>query len=199
MRILVAEDDGVTRKILSSVLEKDGFEVTLCPDGHQAWNTYESQPDLDLFIFDWMMPGLSGVDLCHKIRETPAGKHKYILLLTAKSETDDIVLGLQAGADDYLTKPFRRNELLARLQVGVRILELQKALARRVHELEEALTEIKTLRGLLPICSYCKRIRDDDNLWNQMESYISQHSHAEFTHGICPECEAKLMKELEES
>lgn len=196
MKILVAEDDSVTQKILTSVLQKDGYEVLLCPDGIKAWEKAQADPEIDLCVFDWMMPGMSGVDLCRKIRETPEGRHKYILLLTAKNETDDIVLGLQAGADDYLTKPFRRNELLARLQVGVRMLELQKALAKRVKELEEALSEIRTLKGLLPICSYCKKIRSDDDSWSQMESYISKHSDAEFTHGICPACEEKLMKEI---
>src|SRR5438105_4818844 len=106
--------------------------------------------------------------------------------------------GLGAGADDYIVKPFEREELRARVQVGFRMLALQAALADRVRELEEALTRVKQLQGLLPICSYCKKVRDDRNYWQQVETYIEGHSDAQFTHGICPECREKYVEpELE--
>jgi sigma-B regulation protein RsbU (phosphoserine phosphatase) len=100
---------------------------------------------------------------------------------------------LEAGADDYLTKPFDPQELRARIKVGERILGLQTSLAERVTELEDALSRVKQLQGLLPICSYCKKIRDDQNYWEQVESYISKHTEAQFSHGICPDCYAQFV------
>src|SRR5262249_3973980 len=141
-----------------------------------------------LAILDWMMPELDGVDVCRTLRAEPSAEPTYIILLTAKAEKGDIVKGLEAGADDYLTKPFDRNELRARLQVGLRMLELQKNLADRVRELEAALSNVKQLQGLIPICSYCKKIRDDKNYWQQVECYVSAHTDARFSHGICPAC-----------
>src|SRR5207237_6416573 len=105
-----------------------------------------------------------------------------------------IVTGLTAGADDYIVKPFQRDELHARVRVGERLLELQATLADRVKELEAALARVKLLHGLLPICSYCKKVRDDQNYWQQVESYISAHSGVQFSHGICPGCYESLMK-----
>ena len=106
--------------------------------------------------------------------------------------------GLTAGADDYMTKPFDRAELKARINAGERILRLQAELAARVKELELALANVRLLQGLLPICCYCKKIRNDQNYWQQVDTYIADHSEAQFTHGICPECRDKIVKpELE--
>ena len=122
----------------------------------------------------------------------------YIILLTAKGRKEDIVQGLTAGADDYIIKPFDRSELKARINVGERILRLQAELAARVKELELALANVKLLQGLLPICCYCKKIRNDHNYWQQVDTYIADHSEAQFTHGICPECREKIVRpELE--
>jgi DNA-binding response OmpR family regulator len=119
--------------------------------------------------------------------------------LTTKSDKEDVVVGLDAGADDYVTKPFDREELRARVQVGLRVVQLQHALADRVNELEEALSRVKQLQGLLPICSFCKRVRNDQNYWQQVESYVTQHSEAKFSHSICPDCfEQYVKKEFDE-
>ncbi|PYV91799.1 MAG: response regulator, partial [Acidobacteria bacterium] len=123
----------------------------------------------------------------------------YIILLTAKERSQDIVAGLQAGADDYLTKPFDLEELRARMQAGLRISELQDSLAERVRELEDALSRVRILQGLLPICSYCKKIRDDSNYWQQIENYVTAHSGAQFSHSVCPQCYEEIVKpQLEE-
>ena len=148
----------------------------------------QKQDSPRLAILDWMMPGLDGVEICRRVRATTPRKPPYLILLTARGSTADVVVGLQAGADDYVTKPFERDELKARVQAGARIVELQEALATRVIELEEALSRVKLLQGLLPICAYCKRVRNDGDYWQQVESYVSEHSEARFSHGICPEC-----------
>src|SRR5262249_3516987 len=123
----------------------------------------------------------------------------YIVLLTAKGTKEDVVTGLDAGADDYLAKPFDRNELRARLRVGERIVELQSGMTERVRQLGEAFAKVKELQGLIPICCYCKRIRSDENYWQQVEAYVSAHSGARFSHGICPEClDTVVKKELDE-
>ena len=137
---------------------------------------------------------MEGVEVCRKARAEDNTMATYIILLTARGRKEDIVEGLQAGADDYLTKPVNPKELQARLQVGVRILGLQKSLSDHVKELEDALSHIKTLQGLLPICSYCKKIRNDQNYWEQMEGYITKHSKAVFSHSICPDCYEKYAK-----
>jgi response regulator RpfG family c-di-GMP phosphodiesterase len=146
-----------------------------------------------------MMPGMDGIELTRKVRSNPQLNTTYIIMLTALIQKKDIVTGLKAGADDYITKPFDNKELHARIKVGVRIVELEKHLKDRIIELEEALKHIKRLQGLVPICAYCKKIRSDDNYWQQVEGYISERSDAEFSHSICPECYEEFVEpELEE-
>lgn len=194
MKILIAEDDPVSRKLLETLLIKWGYEVVVTCDGEQAWEKLHQKDSPKLAILDWMMPGIDGVEVCRKAREADSTKTTYIILITAKGSKEDIVEGLQAGADDYLTKPVNSKELQARLQVGIRILELQNSLADRVTELEKALSHIKTLQGFLPICSYCKKIRNDQDYWEQVEGYITKHSEVVFSHGICPDCYEKYAK-----
>jgi sigma-B regulation protein RsbU (phosphoserine phosphatase) len=136
-----------------------------------------------------MMPGLSGVEVCSRARaERPHDQPLHLLLLTIKKGTSNIVEGLKAGADDYVTKPFSHDELKARLKVGERLISLQAELADRVKELEATLAQLHTIEGLLPICMYCKKIRDDKDYWHQIEGYIAAHSKTRFTHSICPTC-----------
>jgi phosphoserine phosphatase RsbU/P len=188
MRVLIAEDDLVSRKMLEATLTRWGYEVVITCDGESAWKALASENAPRIAILDWMMPNLDGVDVIRRIRESRTGEPPYILLLTAKGNKEDIVSGLEAGADDYVIKPFDREELRARLQAGIRILNLQAQLQARVRELEEAIARVRTLQGLLPICSYCKRVRNDGDYWQQVESYIADHSDARFSHGICPDC-----------
>ena len=194
MKILIAEDDLISRRMLEAVLTKWNYEVVAASDGLQAWNALQTENPPPLAILDWMMPGMNGVEFCRKLRQTQTHTPTYVILLTSKRQQEDVIEGLEAGANDYIRKPFDRGELRARIQVGERVVELQLALADRVRVLEEALDKIKTLHGLLPICSYCKKIRNDQNYWQQLETYIGQHSGAEFSHGICPECIEKYIK-----
>jgi DNA-binding response OmpR family regulator len=188
MKVLIAEDDAVSRRVLAATLDRFGYEVVAVADGAEAWTALRSEDAPHLAILDWMMPEIDGVEVCRRVRALSAAAPPYLILLTAKSEKVDVVTGLDAGASDYLTKPFDRSELRARVQVGARVVELQEKLAARARELEVALSQVKQLQGLLPICSYCKNIRDEQNYWHRVESYISGRAEVEFSHGICPDC-----------
>lgn len=198
MKILIAEDDEVSCRVLQLMLASWGHEVITTRDGGSAWALLQREDAPPLVILDWMMPGMDGVEVCRLVRQKQSATPTYIILLTAKGGKADIVRGLDAGANDYLTKPFDREELRARVQVGVTVVGLQQGLAERVAELEEALAHVNLLRGILPICSYCKNVRDDRDYWQSVECYISEHSEAQFSHSICPDCyEAVVRPQLE--
>jgi phosphoserine phosphatase RsbU/P len=192
VRVLIAEDDVVSREFLAFTLRGWGYEVVQAGDGGAAWQALAQPHPPRLAILDWMMPHLDGLELCAKIRRSPPHCGTYIILLTARGKPEDVVRGLRSGADDYLIKPFDREELRARLQVGQRVSDLQAKLTAHVRELQAALRSVRKLQGLLPICAYCKKIRNDQNYWQQVEAYISEHTQAQFTHGICPECFEKI-------
>ena len=194
MKILVADDDRTSRLLLQRSLERWGHEVTIAGDGQQAWASLQASDAHEIAILDWMMPHLDGLEICRRLRAAHPDRALYVILLTARNRSEDLIAGLDAGADDYVTKPFDEGELRARLRAASRLIDLQRELAARVRELEAALSRVDELHGLLPICSYCKRIRDDGNYWHQVEVYVTNHSAATFTHGICPECTEKVMR-----
>ena len=198
MKILIAEDDPVSRRILEATLLKWGYNVWVAIDGTQAWDILQGENAPTLAILDIMMPGLDGLEVCRRVRQLPTPTPPYIIMLTAMASKDEVVNGIQAGANDYLSKPFHRDELKARVAVGAQMLGLQRNLAERVKELEAALSQVKQLQGMLPICSYCKKIRNDQNYWQRVEGYISDHTDVEFSHGICPDCHCRVMGELAE-
>ena len=198
MHVLIAEDDRVTGEILARTLQRWNYSTTVVSDGAQAWDRLRVATDPTLAILDWMMPEMDGPDVCRRVRQELPLANMYLLLVTARESRGDVVAGLDAGADDYIIKPFDPEELRARVAVGNRVLSLQQKLAERVEELQSALSNVKQLRGLLPICSYCKRIRGDDSYWTQVESYIAERSDAQFSHGICPPCANVLEKEIED-
>ncbi|MBI4476640.1 MAG: response regulator transcription factor [Acidobacteria bacterium] len=198
MKILVAEDDAICRRLLEGTLRGWGYQAVACVDGERALDELMKPEAPSVAILDWMMPGLDGVDVCRRVRAEKAFKTPpYLIMLTANNRHEDIVAGLDAGADDYMVKPFNVDELRARVQCGVRVVSLQKALADRIQELEEAMSRVKRLQGLLPICAYCKRIRDGRNYWNQVDQYIGEHADVQFSHGVCPECSSALDEEIE--
>ncbi len=173
MKVLVAEDDAVSRLVLVTKLKKLGHEVIATQDGEAAWLAFTLQQP-QLVITDWMMPKLDGLELCRKIRHHEQKKYAYIIMLTALFGKKNLLEGMNAGADDFLNKPLDMDELTAHLRVAERILALQH--------------EVKQLEGLLPICAYCKKIRDEDNEWEAIEGYISKRTDATFSHGYCPTC-----------
>ena len=188
MRILIAEDDFTSRSILTAILSKQGHTVTAAVNGAEAWEAMQQSDAPRLAILDWMMPEMDGIEACRRIRSMKTDQPPYLLMLTTKGFKGDIVEGLEAGADDYLSKPYDNAELLARIEVGRRMLEMQARLNRKIGALRKALDHIRTLQGILPICSFCKKIRDDQGYWRQVEVYIRDHSDADFSHGICPDC-----------
>ncbi|MDZ7698130.1 MAG: response regulator transcription factor [Deltaproteobacteria bacterium] len=204
MNILIAEDDATSRMMLRSVLTRLGYEVVEAVDGNAAWEVLKRPDAPRLVIVDWIMPGMDGLELVRRVRNLPEGAdgpetgakgRPYMIMLTSRDKKDDVIAGLDAGADDYLTKPFDPGELRARVAVGERMVAMEDGLAGKIRELHRALDHIRTLQGILPICASCKKIRDDNGYWEQVESYITKHSEVRFSHSVCPACAKKLYPE----
>ena len=196
VKILIAEDTNIYRKQLIWNLSDWGYEVITTNDGLAAWNTLKDDKSINFVILDWIMPELEGPEVCRMIRDRKGSRYIYIIILTSMDSKEDIVEGLKAGADDYIFTPFDPQELHYRIQVGERILNLELSLEKKVGQLKDALSHVKKLQGLLPICMHCKKIRNDQNTWQQIESYLEEHSEAMFSHSICKECKDKYYPEL---
>lgn len=194
MRILVAEDEPLALRTLVHALADAGYEVCAVADGLAALKALRAADAPLLAVLDWMMPGLDGVEVIRMVRAAPTTPAPYLIILTAKEGLDDVVEALESGANDFVIKTHDIREVLSRVRVGERVIGLQVELARRAAEAEAALSHIKRLQGLLPICCYCKKIRNDQNYWQEIELYIHDHSEADFTHGICPGCYEKIIK-----
>ena len=184
MNILIVDDDPTSRIILEAMLRTLGHEVTAKENGAQAFAHFSEAPaPVPLVISDMIMPEMDGLELCYKIRHAHRPQYTYLILLTTVSGKEGYLRGMRAGADDFVTKPFDEEQLAARLIVAERILSLQ--------------SQVKQLAGLLPICALCKKVRDDQNYWHQVESYVAQRTDARFTHSYCPDCCQKLRSELQ--
>ena len=179
MKILIAEDDPVASKILRLTIEHAGHDVVTVPNGAAAWLRFLDEP-VGVVVSDWMMPEVDGLELCRRIREHIQREYTYFILLTANhAGRENLALAMEAGIDDFLTKPLDRDTIWMRLRVAERILGFTR--------------QIRQLGELLPICAYCKKIRDDGTYWRQFEAYIQEHTGAHFSHGVCPECFEKEM------
>lgn len=194
MKLLIADDDTISQIMLKAMAAKAGYDSIVTGNGLRAYEIL-SQPDAPkLAILDWMMPGMDGVEVCRKVREIKTDEPSYLILLTSRANRKDIVQGLTSGANDYIIKPYDIEELHVRIGVGRRVVDLQAMLAGRIAELQAALAQIKTLHGILPICMYCKKIRDDEQYWQQVENYMTTHTEAQFSHSICPDCYKKYIE-----
>ncbi len=187
-RVLLAEDENVTRRLLEAQMTRFGFEVISVADGLKAWDVLQSPESPSLVVLDWNMPGLDGPDVCRKLRESPRAGYAYMLLVTARNAKSDVVQGLSAGADDFISKPVDPDELHARLRTGERIVRLEQTLAAQVKELQAAAEHVRELQGMIPICMHCKRIRNETQIWEKVETYIEHRSGAKFSHALCAEC-----------
>ena len=194
MNVLVADDHDVNRKLLRTILAAEGYHVFEAANGVDALNVLETATAPLVGLIDWEMPKMEGIEVCQQARLRQTTTPLFLILVTVRDSKQDVVAGLLAGANDYITKPFDKTELLARVKVGTQMVNLQQTLTERVDELKEALFNVKQLSGLLPICSYCKKIRDDQNYWQQVESYVGKHSEAKFSHSICPTCYEEHIK-----
>ena len=182
MNILIADDDPTSRIVLSATLKKLGHQVTATTGGAEALAVFDKE-NVPVLISDMVMPDVDGLELCRRVRALNRPRYTYIILLTAVGGKSGYLVGMKAGADDFINKPFDEEQLAARLAVAERILSLQ--------------TEVKQLAGLLPICSHCKKVRDDQNYWQQVESYIAKRTDAKFTHSYCPDCMKNALSEVE--
>lgn len=174
--VLVVDDDPVSSAQLGALAKAAGYEVQSAPNGREAWDLLQLAR-VPIVISDWYMPELDGPQLCRRIRARPNEPYVYFILVTARGGKQQYLAGMNAGADDFIAKPVDPDELRARLGVAERILGLRR--------------EVQQLEGLLPICSYCKRIRNDNEEWKSLEAYIEQHFATQFSHSICPDCYAK--------
>jgi phosphoserine phosphatase RsbU/P len=183
MRILVVEDDFDARDMLEVALELDGHDVATACHGEEGWQAFQSE-DFSVVISDCVMPETDGLELCRRIRASRTTRYCYVILLTALHGKAKFLEAMDAGADDFISKPYDPDELRARLRVAERIVGLQD--------------RIKRLEGVLPTCMYCKKIRDEGSHWVHIEKYISQRTEALFSHGVCPDCYSAVVKpELE--
>jgi sigma-B regulation protein RsbU (phosphoserine phosphatase) len=182
MKILIVDDEPTCLLLLRQLLVQAGHEVFEAPSGVEALNVLEKTP-VPLIIADWMMPQMDGLDLFRQVRERKFDWYVYLILLTSREGRADYHSAMQAGADDFMTKPVDGGYLATRIQVAQRILDLQST--------------VRQLRGLLPICSYCKKIKNEEGIWTRLEQYLATHSDASFTHGICRECLAREMAALD--
>lgn len=180
MKILIAEDDQISRKLLTTTLKQFGHEVKAFDNGTDAWAAFDASP-VRVIVSDWLMPGVDGLDFCRKVRAREQTEYTYFILLTANVQgKDTYVEAMNAGIDDFLAKPLDRDQIWMRLKVAERILRYA--------------TTIQALESMLPICSYCKNVRDDNNYWQQVETYLSNRTGTSFSHSVCPTCYTQKVK-----
>jgi CheY-like chemotaxis protein len=205
-RILVTDDAPDVLLLTRTLLEDEGYEVFEATTGQECLESARKHRP-DIVLLDVMLPDVTGTEVCRQIKSDPALGQTFVILVSGVRISSDFQAdGLDVGADGYIIKPVTNRELVARVQSMVRIKRAEDALRQKekeqerlILELQEALQEIKTLKGFIPICSSCKKIRDDAGYWDQLEAYISKHTDAVFTHSICPQCAEKVRAELNET
>ncbi|MBU1566284.1 MAG: response regulator [Proteobacteria bacterium] len=193
--ILVVDDVAKNLEVIGNILSLEDYQISVAGDGQKAWNILQ-RISPDLILLDIMMPTLDGYTLCRRIKALEDKKDIPIIFITAKSNPEDLVKGFEVGAVDYITKPFNAAELSVRVKTHISLYRTKKRNQLLIDELRQALCQVKKLTGLLPICSGCKKIRDDDGYWNKVEAYISAHADVRFSHGICPDCVRKQYPDL---
>lgn len=188
-RILIVDDENYNIKVLTDFLRQD-YRIMAAKDGEHGLRAVQGSNPPDLILLDIIMPGIDGYEVCKRLKENDKTKDIPVIFVTAVSETMDAARAFELGAVDYITKPFNPATVKARVRTHIQ-------LSCTMRDLKEALVNVRTLSGFLPICAHCKRIRDDTGYWNQIEAYIRDHSEADFSHGICPECARKHYPDLD--
>ncbi len=197
IEILVVDDDPDILFATARVVRKAGYPVVEASSGGECLQKIrESKPDI--LLLDVLLPDAEGPDICRRIKGDADLKSIYVILISGvRTASDDQADGLDGGADGYIARPISNRELVARVRAMERILTAERERDRLIVRLQDALAKVKTLSGMLPLCSYCKNIRDDEGYWNQIEAYIAKHSDAEFSHSICPDCAEKHFPEMD--
>ncbi len=199
IRILVVDDTEPLRVGTVRLLQKAGYTVEEAASAFECWKKIEVF-NPDLVLLDVNLPDANGFDICRTLKNDPRYRGTYVLMVSAsRTGAEDRSEGLELGADGYMVRPLSNRELLAGVRAMERIIRAERERDRLIAELQEALANIKVLRGLLPICSHCKKIRDDKGYWKQVEVYLREHTDAQFSHGLCPECLRKLYPEYADS
>ena len=173
MDILISEDNAASRHALKRTLEELGHRVFDTATGEDAWEFFQSAP-VRVIVSDWKMPGMSGTELCAKVREYPGRSYVYFILLTAMTGEENYREAMKHGVDDFLPKPLDKTELAIRLEVCSRIVSFRN--------------ELNALKQIIPICSYCKSIRQDTEYWESVEEFLLKNLERDISHGICPDC-----------
>lgn len=201
-RMLVADDDPDVLLLFTVLLEDEGYEVYEATTGKGCLDAARLYHP-DIVLLDVMLPDMPGVEVCRQIKADSGLQGTFVILASgARISSEYQAEGLNCGADGYFVKGITNREFLARIHSLVRIKQAEDALHEKEEEqrklisaLQKALAEIRTLKGLIPICASCKKIRDDEGYWNHVEIYISKHTDAVFSHGVCPECAKRLYPE----
>ena len=191
IKILIVDDDPDMLFASTRIVESAGYEVLTAATAGQCMEIVKNNRP-DLILLDVVLPDADGQTLCSQIKMDPALKNIFVVLISGtKTDSAEQAEGLDFGADGYIARPITNRELLARVNAMVRILRAERERDRLIVQLEETLARVKKLSGLLPICAGCKKVRDDKGYWNQIETYLNEHSDAIMSHGICPECAKK--------
>jgi len=193
--ILIVDDTPENLSLLRQMLAEQNYRVRAAINGELALKSVSLSPP-DLILLDIRMPGMDGYEVCNRLKSEDKTHDVPVIFISALDGLEDKMKAFTLGGVDYITKPFQAEEVLARVKTHLMLRRLQQSLENKNADLQKALDEIKILQGIIPICSGCKKIRDDKGFWNQVETYISQHSEAKFSHGICPTCAKKIYPEL---
>lgn len=188
--ILIVDDNSRNIQVAAGILRNIKCRISIADSGRGAVDSVRRLTP-DLVLLDVMMPEMDGFEVCRLLKHDDGTADIPIIFVTAKTEAAEIVRGFRAGAVDYITKPFKSEELLARVNVHLSLRLALREQRRLNRELRRSIEEMKTLASYLPICSYCKKIRDDEGYWQEVEAYITTHSGSKFSHTICKECLAK--------
>ncbi|TLY39949.1 MAG: response regulator [Nitrospirae bacterium] len=211
MSILLVDDSAENLLLLQSILQTGGYKDLLTAESaEQAFkhlgmdSSGGDGTNVDLILLDIQMPDINGIETCRRIKEVERYRDIPIIMVTAMAQREKLQLAFAAGAMDYINKPVNKVELRTRVGSALKLkqeMDSRKAreqeLKKRTQELEQALREVKVLRGFIPICASCKKIRNDRGYWQLVEAYIREHSEAEFSHGICPDCIKKFFPGVE--
>lgn len=173
-KVHIVEDDKTTRRLLENVTSMLGYDVRSYENGQQAWDAFTIERP-QIVVSDWMLPEMDGLELCRKLRESMKESYTYFVLISAqKRSRPNLEAAINAGVDDFLKKPIGSDEIWNRMRVAERILNFNQ--------------QVRRLESLIPICCYCKKVRNDGDLWEQIEQYVNERTGADFTHSICPSC-----------